>query len=88
MARMILKLPEFKSSMPKLIHPIPKFGVMFSPIFSERVKYFPEYEKDAFKLMIEYQQPMLWVYGDKDPLKPKVEQSIVKEGTYSVIKHK
>lgn len=74
--------------MPKLIHGPPKFGFLCSPIFRERAKYFPEYEKDAFKLVLPYEQPILWIYGDRDPLKPLTEQCLVQEGDYTIIKHK
>eukprot|EP00345_Euplotes_harpa_P001629 CAMPEP_0168323214 /NCGR_PEP_ID=MMETSP0213-20121227/3353_1 /TAXON_ID=151035 /ORGANISM="Euplotes harpa, Strain FSP1.4" /LENGTH=176 /DNA_ID=CAMNT_0008325253 /DNA_START=185 /DNA_END=715 /DNA_ORIENTATION=+ len=88
MARIILKLDEFKSKMPELVHGVPKFGIMFSGIFTERAKYIQEYEKDAFKLMVPYKQPIFWTYGEKDPLKPLCANAIVEEGNYVKVIHK
>lgn len=87
MARIILKMAEFKSTLPKIEVDPPKFGVIFSGIFTERAKYFPQYHKDAFKIMTEYEQPMLYVYGDRDPLKPRIEHGLIKEGDYTIVKH-
>ena len=87
MARIIWKLNEFKSDLPVLKVDLPKFGVNFSGIFTERAKYFPKYPKDAFKIMTMYEQPMMYVYGDRDPLKQRIEYALVKEGDYTIVKH-
>jgi hypothetical protein len=88
LARIILKLEEFKTKFTKLNYGVPSFGILFAGIFTEKAKYFPDYQKDSFKLMIEYKQPMLWVYDDRDSLKPLIERSLVMEGDYTVIKHR
>mmetsp|Transcript_5990 Transcript_5990/g.5152 ORF Transcript_5990/g.5152 Transcript_5990/m.5152 type:complete len:172 (+) Transcript_5990:67-582(+) len=87
MARILLKLNEFKSELPQVEVDLPKFGIMFSGIFTERAKYFPEYPKDAFKIMTSYEQPMMYVYGERDPLKSRIEDALVKEGDYTIVKH-
>ncbi len=87
MARIILKMNEFKSDLPKITLEPPKFGVIFSGIFTERALYFPEYQKDSFKVMTEYEQPMMYVYGDRDFLKSRIEYAIVKEGDHVIVKH-
>ncbi|CAI2379666.1 unnamed protein product [Moneuplotes crassus] len=87
MARILLKMNEFKSTFPKLEVDPPKFGVIFSGMFTERARYFPQYDEDCLKVLTEFQQPMLYVYGDKDPLKQNIEGALVKEGDYTIIKH-
>ena len=88
MARIILKLNEFKSKVPKLIHEVPKFGIKFSGIFTDRAIYFPEYDKDGFKLMLPYEQPMFYSYGERDTLVNIIEKAIVSEGDATIVKHK
>ena len=50
-ARIVLKLKEFKSKLPEITNGIPKFGMFFSGIFNEKAKYFQEYSKDSFKVI-------------------------------------
>ncbi|CAI2377782.1 unnamed protein product [Moneuplotes crassus] len=87
MARIILKLSEFESEVPKIEVGAPKFGIVFSGIFTEKAKYFSKCKEDSLNIMNEYEQPMLYVYGEKDPLIEYVEKALVKEGDFTIVKH-
>jgi len=68
-------------------HPI-KFGMIISGILNTEMKYIEPYTKDVYKLFLEYAQPMLYMYGSRDPLKKLIENGIVEEGDYTIIHHK
>ena len=72
MARILMKIKEFKSKMPIMESDL-KFGIMISGILNLSKNYFPEYDKDVFKMLIPYEQPILYMYGKRDPMLHLIE---------------
>ena len=62
--------------------------MIISGILNPEMKYIEPYTKDVYKLFLEYTQPMLYMYGSRDPIWKLVENGIVEEGDYTIIHHK
>jgi len=53
LARILLKLDEFKTPLPQLDQRI-KFGILVSGIFNPEMNYIQGYDKDIYKMLIPY----------------------------------
>lgn len=51
------------------------------------MNYIEGYDKDIYKMLVPYSQPMLYMFGKRDPLKNLIEKAIVEEGDFTLIHH-
>mmetsp|Transcript_11705 Transcript_11705/g.10334 ORF Transcript_11705/g.10334 Transcript_11705/m.10334 type:complete len:264 (+) Transcript_11705:31-822(+) len=86
LVRTLLKLREFKTEFPHLEH-IPEFGIIISGPLRLSIKLSKEYPQDKYKLLTPFQQPVLYMYGEKDIYLEKIKFGVIEEGDFTVIKH-
>uniref|UniRef100_A0A7S3J0R5 Serine hydrolase domain-containing protein n=1 Tax=Euplotes harpa TaxID=151035 RepID=A0A7S3J0R5_9SPIT len=87
LVRMLLKLDEFKTEFPKLNYP-PEFGIIVSGPLRLSISSFGAYPQDKYKLLTAFKQPVMYMYGEKDMYLDKIEFGLIKEGDFTIIKHK
>lgn len=79
MARLVLKLGNVDSI---------KFGILFSPVFSNKANYVSDNEEANKKLSTEFDQSMFYSYGEMESHNEYITQAVVKEGDYTLLVHK
>ena len=69
-------------------HGAPKFGILFSSVFSTTSKYIPDSEEDNLKLRNGFQQPIFYSYGILESDSDYVTKAVIEEGDYTLVIHK